>query len=69
MSLFDIPGTENQIKELQSKMEDTTFWNDTQNSSKILSKLKSLQNKVEKFKNIQSELNNLMDLNQLLLED
>lgn len=69
MSLFDIPGTENQIKELQSKMEDTSFWNDTQNSSKILSKLKSLQNKVEKFKNIQSELNNLMDLNQLLLED
>lgn len=69
MSLFDIPGTENQIKELQSKMEDTNFWNDTQNSSKILSKLKSLQNKVEKFKNIQSELNNLMDLNQLLLED
>lgn len=69
MSLFDIPGTENQIKELQSKMEDTTFWNDTQNSSKILSRLKSLQNKVEKFKNIQSELNNLMDLNQLLLED
>ena len=69
MSLFDIPGTENQIKELQSKMEDTSFWNDTQNSSKILSKLKSLQNKVEKFKNIQSDLNNLMDLNQLLLED
>lgn len=69
MSLFDIPNIESQIKNLQNQMEDSAFWNDSKNSGLVLSKLKSLQNKLQKFNNMQSELGNLIDLNNLLIEE
>lgn len=50
-------------------MEDSAFWNDSKNSGLVLSKLKSLQNKLQKFNNMQSELGNLIDLNNLLIEE
>lgn len=69
MSLFDIASIEKTIKELQAETEKNEFWNDMQNSSKVLAKLKRLQNKIEKYNNIKNELNNLKELNQLLLEE
>lgn len=64
---FDISGLEKKIKELELKVTDENFWNDQENSGKVLTELKRMQGKVEKFNNIKIELKNLEELNELLL--
>lgn len=69
MSLFDLSNIELQVKELEKEIENPDFWNDSQNSSTVLAKLKSLQNKLQNYKKIEEEIKNLSELNQLLLEE
>ena len=64
---FDISRLEIEIKDLEAKTAEPNFWDDQQNSSAILTKMKRLQNKVEKFKKLQAEYENLESLNELLL--
>ena len=66
MSLFDIANIEKEIKELESKTMGEDFWNYSDESSKILTQLKTKQNKLAKYENIKNELLNLMELNELL---
>ena len=44
----------------------TPFWNDTDNSSKVLKQINSLKSKVEGFKKLNNELNNLLEMSELL---
>ena len=67
MSLFDISKLEKEIEELHSKTLENGFWDDVANSSKVLTQLKRLQNKQEKYIKLKDELNNLIDMNDLLL--
>ena len=67
MNLFDIIGLKNEIQDLHNKTLEEGFWNDTENANIILTKLKRLQNKQDKYKKLQSELNNLLEMNELLL--
>ena len=59
------------LKEELSKLETQTlqegFWDDSQTSSKIYSKMSSIQKKIRIYNNAKEELENLMDLNDLLL--
>lgn len=64
---FDISGLTEKIKELEKQVSAEGFWNNQENSSKVLTELKRMQNKVEKFSNIKTELKNLEELNELLL--
>jgi len=48
-NLFDIASIGNQIEELEQKASEPDFWNDTENSQKILQKIKSLRSKVERY--------------------
>ena len=57
------------IKELEAKTSEPNFWDDQQNSSAVLTKMKRLQNKLEKFNRIESEYDNLEGLNELLLTE
>ena len=67
MSLFDISKLEKEIEELHSKTLENGFWDDVANSSKVLTQLKRLQNKQEKYIKLKDELTNLIDMNELLL--
>ena len=62
-SALNICGMEAEIKKLEDKTSEPNFWDDQQNSSSILTKMKQLQNKVEKFKKIEEEyeINQLFD--------
>lgn len=60
---FDV---ENKEKELESKTTENDFWNDTDNSSKVLKQINSLKSKVEGFKKLNNELNNLLEMSELL---
>ena len=64
---FDISGLSEKIKELEKQVSAEGFWDNQETSSKVLTELKRMQNKVEKFNNIKIELKNLEELNELLL--
>ena len=66
MNLFDINSLKKQFEELENKTSNPECWNDTQNSGKILSEIKRIKNKYEAYEKIQSELNNLLEMNELL---
>ena len=63
---FDVENNEKELKELESKTTENDFWNDTDNSSKVLKQINSLKSKVEGFKKLNNELNNLLEISELL---
>ncbi len=66
---FDLPKIENRINELEVQMQDSNFWNDTKNSSVVLTESKRLKNKLEKYNKLKESIENIQDLNELLLTE
>ena len=64
---FDLPKIEKRINELEVQMQDSSFWNDTKNSSIVLTESKRLKNKLEQYNKLKENLENIQDLNELLL--
>ena len=52
MNLFDIAKKNEKINELEEQTKDANFWNDMENSAKVLQEIKSLKNKVGEFENL-----------------
>jgi peptide chain release factor 2 len=48
-------------------MQDNNFWTDSENSAKVLSKIKQIKYKIDTFKSLETRLNDLIELNSLLL--
>ena len=67
--LFDISSLETQLKELESKTASPDFWENTQNSSKVLKQITDLKTKTENYKKIQSNLEYAKELTEIILED
>ena len=63
---FDVENKEKELKELESKTTENDFWNDTDNSSKVLEQINRLKSEVEGFKKLNNELNNLLEMSELL---
>ena len=69
-NLYDdlqIENLKSELKTLESKTLQDGFWDDTKKSSEIYSKMSAIQKKIKLYENIKSELENLIDLNELLL--
>ena len=64
-----ISQLESDIKELEKEINQQEFWENQQNSSNVLTKLKRIQNKVNNYRKLENELENLESLNELLLQD
>ncbi|MBR6033740.1 MAG: peptide chain release factor 2 [Clostridia bacterium] len=69
VTLFDIEKLEKEVEELHEKTLAEGFWNDQATSSSVLSRLKNCQNKLTKYNKLKSELENIIDLNDLLLKE
>ena len=69
MFLFDVAGKEKELKILEEKMSVDGFWDDVDNSSKIVQKSKSLKSSLDNFNRLNNELNDLEVLNQIGLEE
>ncbi len=54
---------------LESETVKSDFWTNTDNSSKVFSKLKKIQKKVNAISNLENEINNLIEMNELLMND
>ena len=66
MNLFDISKLEQEVEDLEKQTMEENFWNNSQNSTKILSKIKQLKSKCTAFKNILNEIKNLQELTELV---
>jgi peptide chain release factor 2 len=64
---FDISNIKKEILELESKTNAAGFWDNPETSTIVVTKMRRLQNKLDNFKSLESELNNLKELNELLI--
>lgn len=63
---FDISKLENDLKELEVETVKPDFWEDSKNSNKILGEIKSLKGKCTKYRDLEKEINNILELLELL---
>ncbi|ODM25787.1 peptide chain release factor 2 [Clostridium sp. Bc-iso-3] len=59
----------NQIEELEQKASEPDFWNDTENSQKILQRIKSLKDKLERYNKLVAQWEDLITLCELGIEE
>jgi len=64
-----IESLKNELKLLEEKSLEENFWNNQENSSLVFSKIKTLQKKIKLYEDIASELENLIEMNELLNQD
>ena len=64
--LFDIAKLEQNLKKLEEQTTKPDFWSDVQNNSSILKQITSLKSKLDSYKKVEIELDNLCELNDLL---
>ena len=61
---FDLPGKEKRVEELERKMEEPDFWEDTEGSQKVMKELKMLKDTIQTAE----ELNRQFEDTDTLLE-
>ncbi len=69
MFLFDLGGINKKIDFLNKETLKEGFWNDIENSSKVLTELKRLEKKKASFMKVKEELENNIEVNDMLLQD
>ena len=69
MIYFDIFNLEDELSKLESKTTELNFWEDSQNSSNILKKINEIKTKIGNYKSVNSDLQNLIDLTELLEQE
>lgn len=63
---FDIIKLEEELKDLEQKTTEQNFWDNQKDSSKVLKRITEIKNKIEEYKVIKNDLNNLSELAILL---
>ncbi|HOJ79704.1 MAG TPA: peptide chain release factor 2 [Clostridiales bacterium] len=66
---LDIARLKLEIEELENKAAEPDFWNDIENSQKVLQRTKTLKTKVETYEKLLSDLEDLKVLNELGIEE
>lgn len=66
---FDIFHLKQKLKRLEEQTMTNEFWNDANNSSKILKQINQLKSKIENYQKIETELTNLLEMTELLQTD
>lgn len=56
MSLFDLASLEQELKQIDSKLEEAGFWDDPDKAQKVMKKKKAVENKLDRFNSLASEL-------------
>ena len=58
-----------EIAEMEKKTFEENFWNDQENSSKVLQKIKQLKDKCDRFDNLKSRLEDTLMLTEMAIEE
>ncbi len=70
--LSDVLNIENskiELEELRNKAAEPGFWDDLENSQKVLQKTKAIENKIEALESLSTELDDLITLVELSIEE
>lgn len=68
-SVFDLPGKEQQIAELEAKSSAPDFWNDSQSAQKVMKDLTARQSQVTRWKDLQTRMKDALELLELAAEE
>jgi len=68
-TLFDVARAQKEIAILEEESVKPDFWNDSENSQKVLQKLKGLQKKVQEFETLCAEYDDLLAIIELGFEE
>lgn len=63
---FDIPKLEDSLKELEAETMKPEFWEDSKNSNITLGKIKSIKGKCTKYRELENEIKNIIELLELI---
>ncbi len=63
---FDVPSKEKEIKELEDKTNDSSFWNDRESAENTIKELNNKKNLVSKITNIKNKITDNLGLISLL---
>lgn len=66
MNLFDIDNLEIQLKNLEAKTLEKDFWNNQQESEKVLDRIKNIKLKYTPFKKLKEDYDELLELHELI---
>lgn len=66
---FDIAKLKDEIDELEHKAAEPGFWDDIENSQRVLQKTKSLKTRVERYERFVSDWEDIKILNELGIEE
>ena len=69
MNLFEISNLEIRLKDLESKTNNASFWENSQNSTKILKEINEIKAKIHTYNNIKNNLQNVIQMNDLIQEE
>lgn len=64
-----MPGMKNELEELEQRAAEPGFWNDTENSQRVLQRTKSLQNKIDFYNKLIKDCEDVVVLTELGLEE
>ena len=63
---FDIVKLEKDLKELENQTLNPDFWEDSKKSNKILEKIKTIKNKCTSYRELEGEINNILEIIELI---
>ena len=66
---LNIIDLEKELLILEKQTKEQEFWNDTENSAKVLSKITNIKKKAINYRNIENEVNTIVEMLELLSEE
>ncbi len=66
---FNLPGVKKELEELEQRASEPEFWNDTENSQRVLQRTKSLRAKLENFQKLLRDCEDTLTLAELGLDE
>ncbi|MEL4411488.1 PCRF domain-containing protein, partial [Shewanella algae] len=60
--MFDIPGKEARLKELEKRLEDPALWQNPEEARRISQEAARLRRTVDTFRSLESDLEGLLEL-------
>ena len=67
--VLNIKKAKEELKDLQEQATDAKFWDDLENSQKVLQKTKQLENKITDYEKMQSRLEDILTMIELCMEE
>jgi peptide chain release factor 2 len=65
---FDLATARGEVEELEARTNDAAFWNDTENSQRVLKQLKQLKNKILAFERLEGLFDDALTLCEMGIE-